>query len=251
MSARCTITGAPAVTISPPFGERANSAMPRSIAPGSCTLIGVELNSKGWRHGLDRAPLACAGGVGAIPKDRHSRHPRRDLFEKFQPFPADTVFGKGKPGHVAAWPRQARNEASAHRVRDQTNTIGMVWVACCSSDPAYTPVARITSGADDPESEAYLRASAALLGQRMSICALRPSVQPNRCSPPRNAAMRACPSGSSAPVDMSTPMRRRRSPCCARTASGHAAAAPPSKPMNSRRLKSRPPFLEDRNGSNS
>src|ERR1700694_2670422 len=31
-------------------------------------------------------------------------------------------------------------------------------------------------------------------------------------------------------------MRRIRSPCCARATSGHAAAAPPSTVMNSRRL---------------
>ena len=33
-------------------------------------------------------------------------------------------------------------------------------------------------------------------------------------------------------------MRRIRSPCCARAASGHAAAAPPSSVMNSRRSHS-------------
>ena len=46
-------------------------------------------------------------------------------------------------------------------------------------------------------------------------------------------------SGSSALVPMSTPMRRMRSPCCARAASGHAAAAPPSSVMNSRRCSGR------------
>ena len=35
---------------------------------------------------------------------------------------------------------------------------------------------------------------------------------------------------------MSTPMRRIRSACCARAVSGHAAAAPPSSVMTSRRL---------------
>jgi hypothetical protein len=43
-------------------------------------------------------------------------------------------------------------------------------------------------------------------------------------------------SGSSAVRFMSTPMRRMRSPCCARTAIGHATAAPPRSVMNSRRL---------------
>ena len=32
-------------------------------------------------------------------------------------------------------------------------------------------------------------------------------------------------------------MRRMRSPCCARAASGHVAATPPSSMMNSRRCK--------------
>src|SRR5262249_3996018 len=42
-------------------------------------------------------------------------------------------------------------------------------------------------------------------------------------------------SGSSAGRATSTPMRRTRSPCCARTAIGHAAA-PPRSVMNSRRF---------------
>jgi hypothetical protein len=37
---------------------------------------------------------------------------------------------------------------------------------------------------------------------------------------------------------MSTPMRRIRSGCCARAASGQVAAAPPSSVMNWRRLRS-------------
>ena len=48
------------------------------------------------------------------------------------------------------------------------------------------------------------------------------------------AVRRACDSGSSAAVCISTPMRRIRS--CARAARGHAAAAPPTSVMNSRRF---------------
>ena len=54
-----------------------------------------------------------------MPKDRYSRHARRDLFEQLQPFPADTVLREGKTGGVAARPREARDEATADRVRDQ------------------------------------------------------------------------------------------------------------------------------------
>jgi hypothetical protein len=38
-----------------------------------------------------------------------------------------------------------------------------------------------------------------------------------------------------AAVSIGTPIRRIRSGCCARAATGHVAAAPPSSVMNSRR----------------
>ena len=44
------------------------------------------------------------------------------------------------------------------------------------------------------------------------------------------------PSGSSAAVLISTPIRRIRSPCCALAVSGHVAAAPPMSVMKSRRF---------------
>jgi hypothetical protein len=65
----------------------------------------------------------------------------------------------------------------------------------------------------------------------MALRTLLPTVQPNCCSPCRSAALRACPSGSSAGKFA---MRRMRSPCCARAATGHATAAPPSSVMKSR-----------------
>src|SRR5215471_19351044 len=51
----------------------------------------------------------------------------------------------------------------------------------------------------------------------------------------RNTATPDCFPDHLAVVFMSTPMRRTRSPCCARAASGHVAAAPPSAASNSRR----------------
>jgi hypothetical protein len=68
---------------------------------------------------------------------------------------------------------------------------------------------------------------------RSARCGRRSNPIP--AGPCRNAALRAC-SASSEPRFMSTPMRRIRSPCCARAASGHAAAPPPSSVMNVRRL---------------
>src|SRR5262245_29965348 len=71
----------------------------------------------------------------------------------------------------------------------------------------------------------------------MSRRAVRPSTHPNACNASRNAVTRSCASGSLSAMEISTAMRRIAPPCCARAASGHAAA-PPRSVMNSRRLKS-------------
>jgi hypothetical protein len=53
-----------------------------------------------------------------FPNDRRSRHARRDLFKKFQPFAADAVFEQAKTGGVAARPRQALDQSAAYRIDD-------------------------------------------------------------------------------------------------------------------------------------
>ena len=80
--------------------------------------------------------------------------------------------------------------------------------------------------------------STSAVAQRVSIRMLRPSVHPSFWSSFRKAATLACPSASFSAYAISTPIRRTRSACCARAASGHAAAVPPSSVMNSRRLTS-------------
>src|SRR6516225_5296729 len=57
--------------------------------------------------------------------------------------------------------------------------------------------------------------------------------------------MRACPSGLSLASGISTPIRRICPDCCARTASGHTAAEPPTSVMKSRRLMERPLRADD------
>ena len=95
----------------------------------------------------------------------------------------------------------------------------------------------MTSGASATNSAAYLRMSvgiacapadsrSARCGRRSSPIAAAPAGTP-RCGPALPDRPR--------PSSMSTPMRRIRSGCCARAASGHAAA-PPSSVMNSRRV---------------
>ena len=119
------------------------------------------------------------------------------------------------------------------------NTTGTVRVTCNSGPTTEPPEASMTSGASPTSSAAYIRMSSALPAvQRSSIRTLRPTAQPNSCSPCRNAARRVSPSGSPARVLMSTPILRMRSACCARARSGQetkGAAAPPMRAMTSRR----------------
>src|SRR5438128_164983 len=86
-----------------------------------------------------------------------------------------------------------------------------------------------------------MRASAASPAfQRTSTRRFWPSVRPNCCKAWGNAATYDCGAASVAAPFISTPTRRTGPDCCARAASGHAAAAPPSSVMNLRRLMDSP-----------
>jgi hypothetical protein len=94
----------------------------RECRDSALNLAGVtqadrcQLHPERRRHGLDSAQLAKP--YGKIPKHRHSRHPRHDLFEQFKPLPAYAVFERSKAGDVAARPGQAIDETGADRVGD-------------------------------------------------------------------------------------------------------------------------------------
>ena len=85
---------------------------------------------------------------GGIPKDRHSRHARRDLLEQLQPFRAHAVFEVHEAGGVAARPRQAFDEAGADRIGDRPRTRS----ARCGS-PAATVPRSSCHGQDDVRRE--------------------------------------------------------------------------------------------------
>ena len=121
--------------------------------------------------------------------------------------------------------------------------MGTVPDICINGPILALPAATIISGARATNSAAFLRILASLPPQRVSIRMLRPSAQPNCCMPCRNAAKRACAFGSFSGTFISTPMRRARSPCCARAKSGQVAAAEPAMTlMKSRRLIAPPRF---------
>jgi len=101
----------------PPFEERANVVMARSISPVP-RADGAHVYAKRRCRGLNYSKLADLRD-GSIPQHRHPFYARRDLFEQFQPFRADAVFERRKSGDVAAWAREAVNKSSADRIRHQ------------------------------------------------------------------------------------------------------------------------------------
>jgi hypothetical protein len=123
-----------------------------------------------------------------------------------------------------------------------TKTIGIVRVSRRRARVGAVPPVTIMSGCRPTNSCA--RASMRLRSSphhRRSIRTLRPSVQPRPASACVNAETQVFNTGSFSSPAESTPMRRTRSPCCARAASGHAANALPRSVMNSRRRIIRSP----------
>ena len=119
--------------------------------------------------------------------------------------------------------------------------MGTLRVASRKGRAANPATAKMASGPRATSSAAYRRALLRLpADHRGSSLMLRPSTQPSSASPCRNADKRAWPSASSAARFTRTPISRTRSACCARATIGHAAAAPPSSVMNSRRFMARP-----------
>src|SRR6516164_1384642 len=220
------------------FDSRTKFVMPRSISSASCTPIGINSTLSD----------AAAVWIAAKPPDPADTKGSRRTATRVTPGATSLSSSSNfafrlnsyevKP--VALPPGRARLATKPPPTGSivVTNTIGTVRLACCKALTIELAVARMTSGANATNSVAYLRyRSVSPAPQRVSTRTLNPTSQPNCCNSCANAALPACPKGSSAVVFISTPMRRMRSPCCARTASGQAnAAPPPSSVMNSRRV---------------
>ena len=156
---------------------------------------------------------------GGIAKDRRPRHARRDLLSSSSHFPPMPYSNRGKAGGIAARPRQAVDKAGADRIGDCANTIGTVRVACSNGATAALPSARMTSGASATNSAACLR---------MRRHRRRPSeCRSARCGR-RSSPIAPAPAGTRH-AGLIRRLRQAqhadaRSRCCARAASGSAAA---------------------------
>src|SRR5262249_12193030 len=102
----------------PPFSPRANALMPRSISSASRVPIGINSTPNDCAAPCSAPNWPSPAGVGQLPNDRHSLHVGRDLLEQFQPFPADAVFEIHESRDVAAWSREAIDEAGGDRIGD-------------------------------------------------------------------------------------------------------------------------------------
>ena len=120
-----------AVTIMPPFEERANAVTLRSISLASRTP--TTLNSTLNDGATAWIALKMSRPYGKIPKHRHPRHARCDLFEQLQPLRAEAEFKVVKP--VTFPPGRAKLSTMPAPTGSPTfaNTMGTVRVACCSA----------------------------------------------------------------------------------------------------------------------
>src|SRR5215510_5241582 len=223
------------LTIKPPFGWLANTAMVRSVSDVLSILIGpTSTPSDGatdWITAYWPIPAGIVGSqriaarvtLGAICL-RSSTHLPLKLYSNCI-----------KP--EAFLPGCARLATKPEPTGSGTivKMIGTVRVACSRRCVEKLPVARMTSGESATSSAAYLRLrTGSAAPKRASIRRLRPSIQPSCCNPCRDASYIDLMSASSA-APKKKPTRRTRSDCCARAASGQAAATPPRRVMTSRR----------------
>ena len=86
---RWTAASPLAVTISPPFGERANAVTALLDLSGDARVDRAYVHPERRRRGLNDGELADPGSDDWIAKHGRTRHARRDLLEQLQPFRAD------------------------------------------------------------------------------------------------------------------------------------------------------------------
>ena len=202
-------------------------------------------SSVSLRNGRD-CQFECRGCAdGLYCRQKHSRKWRRigieydrdrleaghNFAQQLNPLCPHAGFFGPEAGYVAAGTGQTLHEALGHWQRTR-------WGWC------WSPVARRPTTAPNwprgcrvASRPAPWRAPAlpSPAGQRYSISTSRPGDHLKSSTFRCNAAACFCPSGSLATRAISTPIRRMRSGCCARAASGHVAAMPPSAAISCRR----------------
>ena len=176
-----------------------------------------------------------------VAKHRDPGHTWRDLFQQFQPFSAEGVFRSHEAGDVAARLRQAVDEAGPDRIagdrEHDRHAAGRLQqrphgrramrqddVGRERSQFCGMPADIVGSAARPVRVDAHVAADdPARLCQRLLECAEPGLIVGVVCARWQQHA------------DAPHALALLRARCCARAASGHAAAVPPSAASNSRR----------------
>ena len=196
----------------------------RARCRGGRDRTGHQLDRKRGSRGLGRPQEVVIGGRLGVGQQSDARQARRDLLEQRQPLADDAGLERQETREIAAGPRQAGDEARADRVGDDDehdrDRAGLALQ--CRGDRRRMGEDHVGLQGDQLFRER--RQPICVAGRKASvdadIAAFRPSelVEPlPECREPRLSFP-----DRFRPSRMSTPMRRMRSGCCARAASGHA-----------------------------
>ena len=183
---------------------------------------------------LNLAHLQHGGGIADIGHDRQPAKTGDDLAQKLESLAGKIGCLERQAGDVAARSRQARDETAAdriarHRKDDRDDRCRLL----CRERPRCPDVTMTSTLSRTNSAAISAKRSLRPSAQRYSIATVRPSIQPSSRSRCTKAAIHGLQAeGVLAPRN---PMVGSLLGCCARAASGHAAA-PPSSVMNSRRF---------------
>ena len=188
------------------------------------------------RDGQNLAHLLHRPGIAGIAEHRKPAETGDDLAQDFEPLGGRISRLGRQAGDVAARPRQARDETAPNRVRRQREH---------DRDRRGCPLGcrdRGARGDDDVD------LSVDELGHDLGIAldtSLCPAILDRHVAALCPAELAQSPHKGGGPMgpgrgraDAEESDGRHLPGCCARAASGHAAAAPPSSVMNSRRSHS-------------
>src|SRR6516162_1055936 len=193
----------------------------------------IEANRAG--RGLSFAHFQHRGGIAGIGHYRQMAQTGDNLAQEFEPL-GGKIGGLGRQaGDVAARSRQAWYEAGADRIvrRREHDRDNRCHLLCCKHGPP--PTVTITSTLSRTNSAAISPKRSGLpSAQRYSIARVRPSIQPSSRSRSTKAGWRWL--STERVLAPKYPTVGTFPACCARAATGQAAAAPPSSNMNSRRF---------------
>src|SRR5262249_10957879 len=186
-----------------------------------------------------RRPRVCAHPIviGIILCDEYAeaRAAGQEFVQETKLFWDNFAAHIGKAGHITAWPAEACHQPEFDRVsgcgEDNRNRGGQRLAASAATEnPGATMTSTLRRTISAAASACRSRLSSP---HRNSIARLRPSTKLVSLKPFRKAASKLAPPAGVPPRRNPTTGTPR---CCARDASGHAAAAPLSSAMKSRRL---------------